>query len=127
MQTLRTKQRGAAPINLIIALVVVGAAVYAGSQIVPLYYYHWNLQDDVKQFVDFAFVNMADKPEKQLNAKFIQLLDEIHATYEKKNVKVNVDESSKKIVVEIWYTRSVKVPFFPNPKQFYIRYENRPL
>ena len=48
------------------------------------------------------------------------MLDYMGAQYDREHIKVNVDENEEKITVEIWYSQSLNLPFFPNPKQFYI-------
>ena len=119
-----TNERGAAGPKAVIALLILAAVIYTGIQLVPIYWDHWSFEDDVKTKVQFAFVNYRDKRERRLTDDVIGMLDEMGADYEKKNVKIEVDEGAKKIKVEIWYTRSHKLPFYPNPKQFYINLEN---
>jgi hypothetical protein len=122
-----TNKRGAGGPKAIIALLILAAVIYAGIQLVPIYWDHWSFEDDVKTLVQFAFVNYRDKREKRLTDDIINMLDEMGADYEKKNVDVKVDEGAKKIKVKVWYTRSHKLPFYPNPKQFHIDVENTQL
>lgn len=123
----RTSQRGAAGPKAIVAFLILAAVIYGGLQIGRLYYDHWNLEDDIKGEVNFAFVNIRDNIQEKLVASFTNKLTAIHADFKKEQIKVQVDEGKKKIVVEIWYSRKHKLPLYPNPQQFYIKYENKTL
>ncbi|GAK56334.1 hypothetical protein U27_03296 [Candidatus Vecturithrix granuli] len=122
-------ERGAVGIKAIIALVIVGVFVYAGIQLIPLYWDHWNFEDEVTTNVQFAYVNYdREKVQEALTAAIYGMLDKIGAQYEKKNVRVKVDNNTKKITVEVWYSRTHNFPVFPpNPKPFYIKVENTPI
>ncbi len=119
--------RGAAGIKAVIAFAIVGAAIFAAVQLVPIYWDHWDFEDSVNTEVQFAFVKYKGSDiQGLLESEFTRLLTKMGAEYEKKNIKVKVDK--KKIHVEIWYSRSHSLPFYPpNPKQFYINIENAPL
>ena len=124
MKQKSTKERGTAGFKALIALLILAAIVYTGIQLVPIYWDHWNFEDEVKTELRFLFVNVQAKREEYLNNFVIGKLKEMGAEYKKENVRVKVDDSKKKAKVEIWYTRTHKLPFFPNPKQFYINLEN---
>ena len=56
-----TNERGAGGPKLIIALAIVAAVVYAGIQLVPIYWDHWNFEDELKTQIRFLFVNVNQK------------------------------------------------------------------
>jgi len=122
-------ERGAAGIKAIIALVIVGVCVYAGIQFIPLYWDHWNFEDDVTTKVQFAYVNYdRAKVQEALTQDISKMLDAMGAQYEKKNVRVQVDNNTRKITVEVWYSRTHNFPVFPpSPKPIYIKVENTPI
>jgi len=119
--------RGSAGMKAAVAIAIVGAAVFAGIQLVPLFWGHWSFEADVKTAVRFAFDNHRQDTQKNLRKEIIGLINRIDAEYEDKDVKVTVEQAKKKILVEIWYSRAHSLPFYENPKQFYIRIENTPL
>jgi hypothetical protein len=125
--TVGLNERGGAGSKAIIALVILGAFIYAAFQLVPIYWGHWNFKDSVDTKVQFAFVNYPQKTKENLERDVYRLLDDMNAQYDKENVKVDVDGKKKKVVIEVWYSRSHNLPFYPNPKQFYIKSENTPL
>jgi len=128
MSNRANNQRGGANIGLIVAIAILGAVIFAAVQLGPIFYDHWNFEDDVQTTVKFAWVNYPRNMKKALTDNVTSLLTKIGAEFDpKRSVKVVVDDKSKKIVVEVWYSRSHKLPFYPNPKQFYIRIENTPL
>ena len=120
-------ERGSAGMKALIALVILVVIVYAGFQLVPIYWDHWNFQDHLETRVQFAFVNYPNNPDKELADEIYRLLDDMGAQYQKKDVKVTVDPSKKKIIVEVWYWRSHNLPLYPNPKAFYLKIENTPI
>lgn len=118
-------QRGGAGPKAIFATLVLIGLVYVGLQIIPMYYDHWTLQDKVKEDVDFAFVNLASSPgtmQEKLSKLITGRLTAIGAEFKKEQVKVTIPDGTQKITVEIWYTRTHKLPFLQNPKQFYFKY-----
>jgi hypothetical protein len=121
-----TNERGAAGIKAVVAIAILVAVIYAGFQLIPVYWAHWNFEDKVKQKVLYAFNNYTDV-EKELYNEITRMLDRMGVTYDKKNVRVKIDKQTKKIQVEVWYSRTVNLPFFPNPKQFYVKVANVPL
>jgi hypothetical protein len=126
--SVRLNERGAAGSKAIIAIIILGVFVYTAIQLVPIYWGHWNFQDSVDTRVQFAFVNYPSKTKENLERDVFRLLDGMkNVQYEKKNVKIDVDGKKKKVVIEVWYSRKHDLPFYPNPKEFYIRSENTPL
>lgn len=121
-------EQGSAGVKAIIALAILGAFAYAGIQLIPLYWDHWNFEDDVTTKVQFAFVNYErEKVQEALTASVYGMLDAMGAQYEKKNVRIKID-NNRKITVEVWYSRTHNLPFYPpNPKPFYIKVENTPI
>lgn len=120
-----TSERGAAGPKLIIALIIVAAVIYAAIQLIPIYWDHWNFEDDMKTQVRFLFVNVNQKRKEYLTDYAVKRLKEFGAKYdEKKGVMVEVDDPKKKAKVEIWYSRPHKLPLYPNPIQFYIKVES---
>ncbi len=126
LQKTRSSQ-GRAGLQAIIALLILAAVVYTGIQLVPLYWAHWNFKDKVEEKVKFTFVNYSSNHEKKLRSEIISLLKDMGAEYEDKNVKVDVDPRQKKVKVEVWYSKSHNLPFYQNPKQFYVTAESNPL
>jgi hypothetical protein len=122
-------ERGAAGLKAIIAIVILIAVIYTGIQLIPIYLAQYNFEDKVKGEITLAFVNYPQDTQKKLESAIMGMLNDMGATYDKKNVRVKVggDQSAKKIVAEVWYSRTVDLPFFPNPKQFYVKVENKPI
>jgi len=118
----RTHEQGAAPIKAIIAFVILAAVIYTAVVMVPIYAKRYSLEDKIKEDILFAGQRFRDIP-KDLTAKIYEYLDEMGAVYEKKNVKVKHNNSTKNVSVEVWYSMPHKLPFFP--KDFYIQLEGK--
>ncbi|MDY6836562.1 MAG: hypothetical protein SWH78_01190 [Thermodesulfobacteriota bacterium] len=111
---------GTAWIKAILTLTIIGAFVYAGFQLVPIYWDHYNLQESIRGKLEFAFVNHPRDTQRNIEAEIITLLNSTDADYTREDVRVKVDRSEKIIHVDIWYTRSHKLPFYQNPVELYI-------
>ncbi len=124
-----TNERGGAGASATVAIAVLAAFVFVVVQLAPIYWDHYNLEDEIKTKIQFAFVNYSsDEIKKNLTTEIEKSLDAIGADYKKKDIRVSVNNKRKKITVEVWYSRPHKVPFYPpNPKQFYIKLENTPI
>lgn len=120
-----TNERGGAGPKAIIAIAVLIAVIYSCIQLIPIYWRHWSFEDALKEQVRFLFVNVNSDYETYLHNFIITELDLMRADYDKeKNIHVKVDMKLKRVDVKVWYSRTVKLPFFPNPKQFYVEAEN---
>jgi len=127
MKSLRDRiqnEHGTGGLQTIIALAVLAAAVYAALQIFTVYDKHWTFEEHVKTLVRLAFVNLHGDRKQQIFDQIIDMLDDMGAQYDKKDIRVNVDKKEKKITVEVWYSQTVKLPFFPNPKQFHMKIQS---
>ena len=128
MQTLRKKiinERGGAGLSAIIAIAIVGACVFVGVQLIPVYWGHYNLEDDLKTLVEYAFVNYSGQDIKNVVLRETKKgLDELGADYKDKDVKIQFIPDRKKIIIDLVYTKTHKVPFLTNPLPFDLHVEN---
>lgn len=111
-------------IRSIVAFIILGIVIYIGVQVVPIYMDHWNLEDEIKEKLQYAFVSGSGDVEKRLKKEISTLLKDMGAIYEQKDVQVK-REGSRKLSVDIWYARSHKLPVLQNPKQFHLHLENK--
>lgn len=119
----RTHERGSAPIKAIIAFAVLFAVIYVAIVMIPIYIARYDLEDKVKEDILFANQRFGQDIPKGLTEKVYGYLNDMEAYYEKKNVSVKHNKSTKKVTVEIWYEKPHKLPFFP--KQFYVQVEGK--
>ncbi len=112
-------ERGSSGIRTILALAVMGVAMYAAFQVFTAYDAYWTFEKDVETLARFAFVNIQGDRQPQIVRQITEMLDNMSAQYDKGNVKVTVDEGNKQITVDVWYAQTINVPFYPNPKQFH--------
>ena len=119
----RTRERGAGRLKAIIAVAILGVAIYVGVSMIPIYADHYGLEDDIKEDILFASQRFRKDIEKEFSETIYSYLDEMGAEYDKKNVRVKHDPGRSSISVEVWYTRQHKIPFFPT--QFSLQMEGR--
>lgn len=120
----RQDERGRSGFKTMIALAILVAAIYSGFQLFMVYDENWTLEEHISSLVRFAFVNMSGDREQQITNQITDMLDEMHAQYEKKNINVLVDGVKKEITVDVQYAQTVPLPFFPNPKQFHLHLQS---
>ena len=121
---LKAHERGSAGVNAVIALIILGIAVYVGLTMVPIYSAHYKLEDNIKQDILFAQQRFkGEKLKEEFTAQVISYLDEMGAVYDKKNVRVDVNTGAGSVRVQLWYERPHKIPGFP--KQFQLTVEGK--
>ncbi|PID56899.1 hypothetical protein CSB45_09580 [candidate division KSB3 bacterium] len=116
---------GGARLSAMIAIAIVAICIFVGAQLIPIYWGHYSLEDELKTLAQFAFVNYSGQ--KIQNIVFQETkkgLDELGATYKDKDVKVQVNNEKKKIIIDVVYTMNHKVPFFTNPWPLELHVEN---
>ncbi|MDY6952804.1 MAG: hypothetical protein SWE60_14930 [Thermodesulfobacteriota bacterium] len=111
---------GTAWIKAILTLAILGALVFAGFQLVPIYWDHYNLKESIRGKLEFAFVNHPQDTQRSIEHEIIKLLNAMDADYEREDVRVQADRSEKTIHVDIWYTRSHELPFYENPVELHV-------
>lgn len=111
-------------IKTVIAFVIVGICIYIGVQLLPIYMDHWNFEDEVKEKVRHAFTTWNRDVDRKLKRVIIEMLRQMGAEFKEKDVSVNIKKGTKKIIVEVWYSRSHNLPVLQNPKMFYLHHES---
>lgn len=118
MNRSKNQERGSASILIIVIVLVLLIGGYAGWQLFPLYWDHWNFEDTVRSIMSAPTGNDVEASVKQ---QIMQLLDKMGAQYQENHVRVVVNTEQKSIEVEVWYARPHHLPLYPNPKQFYLK------
>lgn len=118
-------ERGDGMITIIVILAIVGAMIFVGIQLIPIFWDHANLRDDILTVLRFAFVNYPQNTKERVTEDVKKLLTKSKAEYKDKDLKIEMKQEEKYLKVQIWYSRTHKVPFFQNPKQFYLEVDNR--
>ena len=113
-------ERGAAGIKAIVAVIVLGIAIYVAITMVPIYVNHFKLEDNIKEDILFAGQRFSGDMQKQFTERVISYLDAMGVDYEKKNVHVTIKKDAKLIRVELWYDRRHKIPGFPTQFSLYV-------
>jgi hypothetical protein len=121
MHEIWSKQHGLAMSAVIVILAILGIAGYAASQLFPLYYAHWDLEQGIQTTLMGALTPPYTDVVPKVTQAVTQMLDKLGAQYAKEQVKVELSSDNKTIQVEVWYARPHHLPFYPNPKRFYVK------
>ena len=124
MKRVLDSQQGSASVFIVIGVVILVIAAFAFIQLFPLYWDNWNLKDSIKSEMLNRLVPPYKDIEVNIRQKIIRELDKIGAQYEEEYVKVEVKPDNSKVFVEVWYSRAHHLPFYQNPKQFYLNLQH---
>ncbi|MCP4399980.1 MAG: hypothetical protein GY801_22070 [bacterium] len=124
MKRMLMNRRGSATVFIVIGVVLLAIAAFAAMQLFPLYWDHWNFEDTVENEMLHGLVPPYTDVEGTIAKKIVSLLKNIGADYKEEHIKVEVLPNNSKVFVEVWYTRSHHLPFYQNPKQFYLKSEH---
>ena len=102
-----TRERGAAGLKAIIAVAILGAAIYVGVTMIPIYADHYGLEDKIKEDILFASQRFRreENIEEGIKKAIYGYLDYMGVDYEKKDVVVKHDSGGRAISVQLWYIR----------------------
>lgn len=120
----RTSEQGAVNILLIILLVILAIGAYAGIQLFPLYWDHWNFEKAAQSQMVATLASARENIEATVKQQIVQLLDNMGAQYQPEYVRAALSSDQKSMQVEVWYARPHHLPLYPNPKQFYVKLEH---
>ena len=124
MREIRKHEHGSAKVVVIIVLVVLAIGAYAGIQLFPLYWDHWNFEKTADSQTVATLASARQNIEATVKQQLVQLLDAMGAQYQPEHVRATLSSDQKSMRVEVWYARSHRLPFYPNPKQFYVKLEH---
>jgi hypothetical protein len=120
----RKPDQGAANVLLIILLVVLAIGAYAGIQLFPLYWDHWNFEKTAETQMVATLASARENLEATVKQQIVQLLDAMGAQYQPEHVRTTLSSDQKSMQAEVWYARPHHLPLYPNPKRFYLKLEH---
>ena len=125
MRNIRKQEQGSAKVLLIVLLVLLAIGAYAGIQLFPLYWDHWNFEETAETQMVATLASARENIDATIKQQIVQLLDNMGAQYQPEHVRVALSTDQKSVQVEVWYARPHHLPLYPNPKQFYLKLEHK--
>ena len=119
------QEQGAAPIAAIIVVLVIAAVVFVVLQIAPMQWARANFKEKVMSEMMYTLVPPYKNVDEKVRNMIVELLDEMGAEYKDEYIKIEVSDNNKRIHVEVWYSKAHNLPFYQNPKQFYVNLDHR--
>lgn len=117
---------GSVLVKIMMFLGGLGILVFAAFQVVlliSLQREHQTFKDAVETRIQsLSIVNLPDTQDT-LTKEISTILDDIKAQYEPHHIQVNIEENTRKLSVQVWYSRSHNGLVISNPKQFYVHTE----
>lgn len=124
MRAIQKHEQGSAKVLMIVLLVVLAIGAYAGIQLFPLYWDHWNFEEAAQSQMVATLASAKQDLEATVKQQIVQLLDNMGAQYQPEHVRTALSSDQKSMQVEVWYARPHHLPLYPNPKQFYVKLEH---
>ncbi len=127
MTTYIHNERGASTPIIVILVLLAVVIIFAATQLAPLSWDHANFEQALQTAMVSSMVPPYDNVEETVRQKIRSLLNDMGAQYQDEHIKVEVTENNERINVEVWYSRIHSLPFYQNPKQFYVNLSHKSL
>lgn len=119
---LRSKERGGGKLNLLLTLLIVGALVFAGVKVIPVYVNNYELQDSMETEARFAVANRATPV--QIRQEVWKKVVELGVPAKQDNLKVTYGQDGL-IQLTLDYSVSIDLVVYQWNKDFHIKADNR--
>ncbi len=120
-------ERGDSTVIIIIIVLILLIIGFAASQLAPLHWDHANFKQAVQTTMISEMVPPYKGVKETVTQKITAELDGMGALYKKEYIQVDINDTDRTIQVEVWYSRPHHLPFYQNPKQFYLKLRHKPM
>ncbi|HTU36051.1 MAG TPA: hypothetical protein VMF66_19790 [Candidatus Acidoferrum sp.] len=121
-QAVQYSQRGGSRVSLVIALLIVGAMIFAAVKIVPPYFANFQLQDSMESEARFAFA-YPPKNADQIRSDIWQKAQDLSIPLDTKD-EIHVVENSGSVNISIDYSIPVDLKVYQLTLQFHPHADN---
>jgi len=107
--SLRDSQRGEGRVGLLIALVILGTAIFVGVKIIPVRVTAYEFKDFIQQECRWAAVRQADE---EVERRILSKAQELEIPLDKKNLKIKRTKSEMIISCSYQQPIDLKLPTY---------------
>jgi len=117
-------ERGGSKLNFLITVLVLGAMVFAGVKIVPVYVANYQLQDSMQTEARFALSSYPKKSTEDMRDDIFKKMQELGVPGKKEDIKVFVDAASGNVDLGLDYTVLIDLKVYQWVKPFHLHADN---
>ncbi|HXX45440.1 MAG TPA: hypothetical protein VEJ38_11975 [Candidatus Acidoferrales bacterium] len=117
-------ERGGSKLNTLITLVVLGAMIFAGVKIVPVYFANYQLQDAMQTEARFALSSFPKKGPDDLRDDIYKKVQELDVPAKKEAIKATMDPASGSVDLSLDYSVTIDLKLYQWVKLFHLHADN---
>ena len=118
----RIKQRGGSKTNLVLALLTLGAMVFAAQKVIPVYFANYQLQDAIESESRFALTGYPKKSIDDIRDDVWRKVQDLGVPAQKEAIQVAVANGS--VSIELDYTVPINLSVYEFTLQFHPHADN---
>jgi hypothetical protein len=118
----QSSDRGGAKLNLVLTLLILGAMLFAGFKVVPLYVANYEFQDSLESESRFALSGYPKKSPDDIRDDIYKKAQELGIPANKEDIKVNVANGSVDLSLD--YAVPVDLSVYQLTLQFHPHADN---
>ncbi len=92
-------EKGASTLTIAVFGVIVAAAVYSASKILPFFYYYYDLQNQMSSLIAVA----QDNTDQQIRKKLLKYLNEAEIPFNERDLVIRRSEADNKMSIGLPY------------------------
>jgi hypothetical protein len=89
-QQAQNRQKGGAKINLVITLMILGAMIFAGVKVVPVYFANYQFQDSMNSESRFALTGYPKKTTEDVRDDIYRKVQELDIPAKREDIQVSM-------------------------------------
>lgn len=120
----RLGERGGSKLNFLITVLVLGAMVFAGVKIVPIYFANYQLQDSMQTEARFALSSYPKKGPDDIRDDIYKKVQELEIPAKKEDIKVVMDAATGNVDLGLDYSVTIDLKVYQWIKSFHVHADN---
>jgi len=118
----QNREKGGAKINLIITLIILGAMVFAGIKIVPVYFANYEFQDSLNSESRFALTGYPRRTIEDVRDDVFKKAQDLGIPAKREDIQVSMENGSVSISLD--YTVPIDLAVYQFALQFHPHADN---
>jgi hypothetical protein len=115
-------ERGGSKLNLIITLLIMGAIVFSGFKVIPVYFANYQFQDALESETRFALTGYPKKSIDDIRNDVWNKAQDLSIPVRKEDIQVNVNNGS--VAISLDYSVPVDLAVYQITLQFHPHADN---
>ncbi|HKV28806.1 MAG TPA: hypothetical protein VJN90_11100 [Candidatus Acidoferrales bacterium] len=122
-RALRKSERGGARLKTLLAVIILGSAIFCAVRLVPPYFANYQLQDSIRQ--EAAYASATRKQDDDIRAEVVKKVKELGIPADNKDIQVS--DVSGNVQISVDYTVPVDLAVYQLQLHFHPQANNASL